>query len=234
MEVKTMPKETYLSEKVAEQLMQYIINNNLKAGDKLPNEFTLAEKLGVGRSTLREGIRSLVSRNVLQTRRGAGTFVAKENVGVIDDPLGFAFIEDKQRLARDLMEIRLMIEPRIAAIAAKNATKEEIDKITHLAKETENIILAGGNHIDKDIEFHSQIAIASKNLVAPTILPIIQNSISIFIDVTASKLRRETIDTHRLIVEAIQRGDEIAASDAVYLHLIYNRQLILEKVSENL
>lgn len=222
-----MPNETYLSEKVAEQLMEYIIKNNLKAGDKLPNEFTLAEKLGVGRSTLREGIRSLVSRNILQTRRGAGTFVAKENVGVSDDPLGFAFIEDKQRLARDLMEIRLMIEPRIAAIAAKNATKDEIEKITNLAEETENIILAGENHIDKDIEFHSQIAIASNNLVAPTILPIIQNSISIFIDVTASKLRRETIDTHRLIVEAIQRRDEIAASDAVYLHLIYNRQLIL-------
>ncbi len=224
-----MANGTYLSEKVAEQLMQYIINNNLKAGDKLPNEFTLAENLGIGRSTLREGIRSLVSRNILQTQRGAGTFVAKENVGVSDDPLGFAFIEDKQRLARDLMEIRLMIEPRIAAMAAKNANRQEIERITRLAEETEDIILSGQNHIEKDVEFHSQIAIASKNLIAPTLLPIIQNSISLFIDVTASQLRRETIDTHRSIVQAIQRHDEIAASDAVYLHLIYNRQIIFAK-----
>ncbi|MDK2808319.1 MAG: GntR family transcriptional regulator, transcriptional repressor for pyruvate dehydrogenase complex [Clostridiales bacterium] len=226
-----MGNKTYLSEKVADLLMQYIIQNNLKAGDKLPNEFTLAQNLGVGRSTLREGIRALVSRNILQTQRGAGTFVAREKVGVNDDPLGFAFIEDKNRLASDLMEIRLMIEPRIAAMAAKNATIEEIERITCLAQETENIILAGQNHNDKDVEFHFEIAKASKNIIAPTLLPIIQKSISIFIDVTASQLRRETIDTHQSIVQAIQRRDEIAASDAVYLHLIYNRQVILKKLN---
>jgi DNA-binding FadR family transcriptional regulator len=225
-----MANETYLSEKVAELLIQYVIDNNLKAGDKLPNEIALAQKLGVGRSTMREGIRSLVSRNILQTQRGAGTFVAKEKVGVSDDPLGFAFIEDKHRLARDLMEIRLMIEPRIAALAAKNATRQEIEQINYLAQETENIILARQNHNDKDVEFHSKIATASKNLIAPTLLPIIQKSISIFIDITASQLIRETIDTHRSIAQAIERRDEIAASDAVYLHLIYNRQVILQKL----
>lgn len=229
-----MENETYLSEKVADLLMQYIFDNNLKAGEKLPNEFTLAQNLGVGRSTIREGIRLLVSRNILQTRRGAGTFVASEKVGVSDDPLGFAFIEDKHRLARDLMEIRLLIEPRIAALAAQNATWQEIEKIKRIAQETENIILADKNHNEKDIEFHSQIAMASKNLVAPTLLPIIQKSISIFIDLTASKLRNETIDTHRSIVRAIELRDEIAASDAVYLHLIYNRQVILHNLSTDI
>lgn len=224
----------YLSEQVSERLMQYIMANNLKAGDKLPNELALAQELGVGRSTVREGIRALVSRNILQSRRGAGTFVVEEKVGVSEDPLGFAFIEDKQRLARDLMEMRLMIEPRIAAMAAKNATRQEMEEIAGLARETEDLILAGQEHNEKDVEFHSKIAAASKNLVAPTILPVIQSSISIFIDVTASQLRRETIDTHRAIVNAICRRDEMGANDAMYLHLIHNRQLIMQKLGDDI
>lgn len=221
-----MEQRTYLSERVTNLLMQYIIDNNLKAGDRLPNEHALAQALGVGRSTVRESIRALVSRNILQTQRGAGTFVSKEKIGVSEDPLGFAFIEDKNRLARDLMEIRILIEPRIAALAAKNATEQEIKQISDLAKETESAILKEEDHNMKDVEFHSKIAVASKNLIAPTLLPIIQKSIALFTDITESQLRMETIETHKTIVRAIEQHDEIAASDAAYLHLVYNRRFI--------
>ena len=68
-------KNTLLAEQVQEQLYDYITAHSMKPGDKLPNEFKLAEQFGVGRSTVREAVKLLVSRNVLETRRGSGTYV---------------------------------------------------------------------------------------------------------------------------------------------------------------
>lgn len=62
-----------LTERVADEIVRTIIGKELNPGDKLPNEFELAAKLGVGRSTVREAIKALVSRNVVEIRRGAGT-----------------------------------------------------------------------------------------------------------------------------------------------------------------
>ena len=79
-----------------------------KPGDRLPNEYELAQRLGVGRSTVREAIKLLVSQNVLEIHRGNGTFVC-EQTGVAADPLGLKFIPGKKKLGLDLCEIRFMI-----------------------------------------------------------------------------------------------------------------------------
>jgi DNA-binding FadR family transcriptional regulator len=65
-------------------------------------------------------VKLLVSRNVLEIRRGKGTFVTLRP-GVADDPLGLAFFKDKHKLASDLIDIRLILEPQIAGFAAQNA-----------------------------------------------------------------------------------------------------------------
>ena len=64
-----------LPERVAEQIISLIADRELKAGDKLPNEFDMAQQLSVGRGTIREAVKILVSRNILEIRRGCGTFV---------------------------------------------------------------------------------------------------------------------------------------------------------------
>ena len=64
-----------------DQIIQVILDRDMKAGDKLPNEYDLARELGVGRSTLREAIKRLVARNILTARQGAGTFVSEKNGG---------------------------------------------------------------------------------------------------------------------------------------------------------
>ena len=94
-----------LAEQVSEKIKQYIILNDLKDGDKMPTEPTLVEIFGVGRSTIREAVKILVSQNILNVRQGSGTYVSEE-IGVISDPLGFSFIRDKNKLARDLLEVR--------------------------------------------------------------------------------------------------------------------------------
>lgn len=212
-----------LGEVTSEKIIELIVDNNLKIGDRLPNEYELAEKLGVGRSTVREAIKALVSRNILEIKRGSGTFI---KCGVADDPFGLTFIKDKLKLAVDLLEIRFMIEPKIASLAAVNATSEDIEEMSKLCDEVEELILKGMPHMEKDIEFHTAIARSSKNLVTTNLVPIINKSISVFIDITNTQLKEETIETHREILEAIKKGNSNEAYDAMLLHLVYNRRNI--------
>ena len=109
-----------LSEQAADQMIQYIQENGYGPGDKLPTEADLSRLLGVGRNTVREAVRVLASRNIVSVRQGSGTFVS-EKQGLADDPFGFSFVEDRVQLTRDLMQIRVMLEPSIAALAAQNA-----------------------------------------------------------------------------------------------------------------
>ncbi|MDR2869403.1 MAG: FadR family transcriptional regulator [Deferribacteraceae bacterium] len=215
-----------LSEITEKRLIEYIKEHGLKAGERLPNESDLSKLLGVGRGTIREAVRMLAGRNVLDVRHGSGTFVAADKIGVGDDPLGFTFIDDKKQLTFDLMEIRMMIEPRIASMAALMADEEQIAEIKALAKAVEMQIHNDVNHINTDILFHSKIAESTGNLVIPNLMPIIQQAIVMFINVTDRDLKQETIETHRAIVDSIEARDPIGASDAMMLHLIYNRNRI--------
>ena len=109
-----------LGEQIEEELMNYILQEPVEIGQKIPNEFELAEKFGVGRSTVREAVKGLVSKGILEVRRGSGTFVIS-TCSPEEDPLGLSKLQDKFKLALELFEVRLMLEPDIAAQAAENA-----------------------------------------------------------------------------------------------------------------
>ena len=111
-----MEKQT-LGEKTAQMLLEMIQKEGFGPGDKLPTEAELVESLGVGRNTVREALRILMSRNIVTIRQGSGTFIS-EKKGVVDDPLGFSMMEDRRRLTEDLIHVRLMLEPEIAMMAA--------------------------------------------------------------------------------------------------------------------
>lgn len=221
-----------LTRQAANRLVHYIIEKNLSVGNKLPNEFELAHTFGISRSTLREAVKALVSRNILEVRQGSGTFVTGPRLGVSEDPLGFTFIKNKQKLAMDLLDMRMAIEPRIAGLAALHATEEEIERMRTLQLEVEQLIHAGKDHMQKDIELHTTIAESSRNLVVPTLIPIIQNAVALFVNITNRELGLETIETHRSIVDAIAAHDAIAASDAMVMHIIYNRHNFTKQFSK--
>ena len=128
-----------LAEQVADQINQVIIDQNINAGEKLPNEFELAARLNVGRGTIREAVKLLVARNCLEIRRGKGTFVV-EKPGQIEDPLGFAYVKDKITLAVDLMELRLQLEPWVAQLAAQRIEENEKDTLRQLCEQVEHKI----------------------------------------------------------------------------------------------
>lgn len=218
-------RDAGLPERLSEQIIQLILDENLKQGDRLPKETVLVERLGAGRSSVREAMKLLQSRNIVRIRQGSGTYVAS-NPGVADDPLGFTFIEDKQRLARDLLEVRFMIEPQMASMAAENATGAQIACIKELCDESQRLAEAGEDYSAADTAFHSAIAESCGNVVVPRLMAVLKSSVPLFIDVTGKKLVTETINTHRDIADAIAAHDSTAAHDAMYLHLVYNRNII--------
>ena len=218
----THPEDKPLSSKLSEELLNYIRSENLKPGDRLPNESILAKKMGVGRSSIREAMKLLASRNIVTIRQGSGTYIS-QTPGMVDDPLGFSFIADKQKLAQDSLEVRFLLEPAIASLAAQNASEEDISLLRRLCQEVEDLVRLGQDHTQKDIEFHTAIAQSSKNVVVPHLIPVINSAIPLLIELTGNTLKQETIDTHRALTDAIAAHNAAAAHDAMYLHLVYNR-----------
>ena len=220
-----------LGARIEDELMRYILQEPVEPGQKIPNEFELAEKFGVGRSSIREAVKGLVSRGILEVRRGSGTYVINTS-SVDEDPLGFGKIEDKYKLALDLFDVRLMIEPEIAALACRNAAEEDLKKLKRLCDETERLYVGGSNHINKDIEFHTCIAHCSKNQVVETLVPVINTAVFTFANLTHRLLKDETLETHRAITNAILKRDSVGARCAMMMHLTYNRQTILQIMEE--
>ena len=190
-----------LAEQVADQINQVIIDQNINAGEKLPNEFELAARLNVGRGTIREAVKLLVARNCLEIRRGKGTFVV-EKPGQIEDPLGFAYVKDKITLAVDLMELRLLCE------------------------QVEHKIRSGEDHGPADKEFHAYVARCTHNSVITEIMPVITYSIEMFTKFKAPRLLEDTIRTHWQIAEAICANDPQKAYDSMYEHVSENSESI--------
>ncbi len=228
-----MKKPTYLtnttlSEQVADTIVNYINDKNLKSNDKLPNELELAKMLGVSRSTIREAIKILISKNILYIKRGSGTYVLDKNL-TDNDPLGLKSISsNKFKIVFDLLEIRFMLEPNLAFSAALKASDKEILNLEKQCKKIEKLILKNENHIQEDIMLHKMIAKASKNKVVENLIPIINSSIYSLCDVTNRTLKDETISMHKEIVSNIKNRDAYGAKYAMEMHLYYNRRAIIE------
>lgn len=220
-------EEKTLPERAADKIIDMIMENAMKPGDRLPTELELIQYLNVGRSTVREAIKLLVSQNIIEVRRGNGTFV-KEQTGVIDDPLGFRFVQDKLKLGLDLCEIRFMIEPTIAALAAERATKKDLEQLREACLKVEELISQGKDYAQWDIKFHTVLAQCTGNCVVHSIVPIITQSVPVFIDITRKGLLQQTIDCHREILEAVCAGDKQSAVKAAMHHLEDNRRNMLD------
>jgi DNA-binding FadR family transcriptional regulator len=216
-----------LGNRAAEDLLRLIRERGYGPGEKLPNEYELSAHLGVSRNTVREAVRALASRNILYIRQGAGTFIS-EKKGVVDDPLGFSLMEDQQKLVEDLMQIRFIIEPQIAALAAQNAAEEDIAILGILCNEIEELIRKRENFTEKDIEFHTQLATCSRNMVMSNLIPVICEGITVFASMVIEQEFEQTLKSHREIFEAVRERRAADAQQAMLYHLLYNRNRFID------
>ncbi len=125
-------KNKMLSQSIADNILSMItIEKRFSVGDKLPNELELSEELNVSRTTLREAIRILVAYDILEIRRGKGTYVAEKT---LEQPQDLEQLASVKVNAKDLYEMRLIFEPEAAYMAAIRGTDAEIKRIADYGK----------------------------------------------------------------------------------------------------
>src|SRR3982750_4797587 len=159
------------SEEVISQLREMIHRGDLRPGDRLPPERDLAKLLGVSRPTLRAGIRSLTAVGILQSRQGAGTFVAKAEESPSPDTSALRLLSALHGFTSDEMfEARLALEMSIAGLAAERATSEQM---TLMAEEITGMYASLSDpeqYLVHDMQFHQTIAAASQNRILTSLM----------------------------------------------------------------
>ena len=147
-----------VSAEILRQLKSAILAGRLKSGDKLPSEKQLAQQFQSSRGSVREAIRTLEQAGLLVVRRGAGggAIVADGDLRHVTDSL-FTLIRLGSVSIHDLTEVRVILEPRIASLAAQRITAEELARIeAYVAKHAE-AIAAGHLHATADLGFHRML-----------------------------------------------------------------------------
>ena len=219
-----------LAEQVADGIMNLIQETPYKAGDKLPTEKELCESTGAGRNTVREALKILASRNVLEIRQGAGTFVS-EKQGIPDDPLGFSMVNDHVKLTKDLLQVRIMLEPQIAALAAQCAKEHEIRELEEILEEMEAAMKKREDYSELDTKFHAKIAQCTHNIVMENLLPVIGKGVAVFAKEVAQTEYDRTWISHRKIFCYIRDHKPFEAEMEMQYHLLYNTSRYEEEQS---
>lgn len=149
-----------LGDLVIQQIQEKISLGIFAPGTKIPTEPTLMAQLGVGRSTVREAIRVLVSAGLLEVRQGDGTYVLDRSSG--HEPLEYRL---RRATAEEIREVRRIIEVETARLAARNRTAADIESMRECLERKRAAITAGDTHgyVTADIAFHSAVAAASGN-----------------------------------------------------------------------
>lgn len=214
-------REKSLSESVADDILAMItIDKKFNVGDKLPNENELSAELKVSRTTLREAIRILVAHNVLEIKRGKGTFVT--NYNNFNENISLEELSTHKLDIKDLYEMRLIFEPQTAYYAAKRATDKELERILYYGKLEEVKILNNEDRTEVERAFHKSIAKATHNEFMNKLMPILYKAIDngVILSDENESILQNTLNDHRMIMEFLENRDAEGAKTAMKLHII--------------
>ncbi len=218
-------------EEVAKQIERLILKK-LKPGDKLPAERELAELLRVSRSSVRDAIRGLELKGLVEPRQGAGTIVRETSSELAADPFTNA-LKRRRELVSELLDFRKMLEPPLAARAATHATADQISEMEEILQRQEGKQAQGDAAVAEDAEFHYSIALASDNSV---VLKVIDTLMDLLRDTRERSLQLEgrpqkSLAGHRRILAAIKRHDAEAAKSAMRRHIEDVEEIVLDNFS---
>lgn len=210
-----------LGEQVALQIAGMISDGRWVPGDKLPTESDLCGALGVGRSTLREALKSLAFIGLVRMRAGDGTYVSEPRHGLLDRILTQGLLKSEQSLA-DVCETRTVLETELAAFAAERATPDDLNAIkTLLDRGTELVERDPKAYSGIDLEFHLTVANCSHNKVLALLLMDIRDLLAEWI-VKSQELPglvANAHDQHKRIFRCIADHDPAGARKEMRAHL---------------
>lgn len=215
------PQQT-LSDRVAETVLERIISKRLQPGDRLPSERALGEQFGVSRTVVREAVRSLVARGVIEVRSGSGLRVAQIRSEAVSDFMSL-YLRGRGTLDYGkVQEVRETIELRIVQLACERATTQDLDTLRAAHARMERAVHDFEEASAADVEFHRTIAKITHNELFLVML----DSIG---DILADVRRRATLgikgrthkalNHHHTILERILARDASGAEAAMRAHL---------------
>jgi GntR family transcriptional regulator, transcriptional repressor for pyruvate dehydrogenase complex len=221
-------KKTKLYEKIAQQIKEMMRYGQLKPGDKLPPERELAERFQVSRSSLRDAIRMLEVMGLVAPRQGEGTVVCEVSAESLMSPLSSMLLH-KRELVSELLDLRRMIEPPLAARAATRSTAAEISRMESILKRQKLKVDRGELAVEEDSEFHYAIAEAAKNTV---VLKVVDVFMDLLRESRARSLQvqgrlQKSFAGHVLIFRAIKRHNASAAEVAMRRHIKEIERIVL-------
>jgi GntR family transcriptional regulator, transcriptional repressor for pyruvate dehydrogenase complex len=226
-------KRQNLHERIAQAIQDMIAEDKLPRGSQLPPEREFAKLLGVNRTTLREAIHLLEQRGLVEMKAGSGTYVTDTISGsILADSIERQFVFGNCT-HEDLVTLREIVEPGVAALAAARAEPEDLARLKDLAEQIEEAFVRGDSkaNTEADVAFHDALAIATHNGA------IIAISAGLHKAMLTSMLAQATIHieegarSHRSVYEAIVARDPARAREAMEFHMTTTRrsQLSLTK-----
>ena len=216
---KRIPKT---SERIARQLVNYIVDHDLVEGTMLPTEKDLVGTLGVGRTTLREALRLLETRGVITIRPGpgGGPVVRRPRPDDLGEGLTL-FLQFAGGSLNDVLEAREALEPMIARLAAERITPEQIEVLEQTIEAMRDNT---GNHhlfLRENRRFHEVIAEATGSVILRTFndtLKSIADGAQVGVEYSARR-HAAVAQAHQVIVDALRKGDTDAAEKAMLAHI---------------
>ncbi len=210
-----------LYEQIVQQIEDSILKGTLKAGDQLPAERDLAQRFGVSRTAVREAVKALREKGLVEAYSGRGTFITDGTSQAVRQSLDLVAKIGQPEGSTHLAEVRAILEPEIAALAAVRA--QESDVIT--MREAVDVMDHAGHdpdaYIEADLDFHLALAEGAAN---PLILSLIDSIVGLLRE---QRLRIFKVPGgpergqihHKKILDAVERRDAVASRAAMKAHL---------------
>ena len=214
-----------VSDAIVDQIIGLISRSMLKSGDRLPSERELCKRFGVGRTSVREALRSLATMGIVDGRVGEGTFVA-DNRQHLERTLRWGMLLDGDDV-ENLIETRLMLESNTAFWAATRAREEDLSAIATQLEGMETSVLDSEGFLEHDLRFHLEIASATQNPIVQRLVSTtrgylqewIKGSLKAPSGNTADRARL-SVQEHRIILEALTAREAEAAREAMSAHIL--------------
>jgi GntR family transcriptional regulator, transcriptional repressor for pyruvate dehydrogenase complex len=220
-----------LCEQVARQVQDMILAGDLPEGSQLPPERELAEKFGVSRTVIREAMKVLRERGLIEVTPGRGSFVTRQNTQTISLYMGL-LVKAREASVAQLHEVRTALEVAAAGYAAARATPDELDRLRLAVQAVEESLSRDSieDVVAAEWNLHSVLADASHNPLFHVLLKPINGALSdvwrLLCHVPNAPRRGQSFHQH--ILDAIERGDVGAAREAMEQHMAQVEQDLAE------
>ena len=230
-----LEREPRLYEKLADKILELISSGSWKPGFRLPPERELSEAFGVSRTVVREAVKALEARGVLESVAGGGVSVRLADFNMVSRSLQtYMQLSNRVDFEIRLNEVRRVLEVEMVALAAARRTAEEVARLREICRQ----MRAGGNTAKEmaelDFSLHVTLAEATQNDLFKVLLAPLIHQLRDHIVLTWEDFPRpveQVFDQHEAIVSAVENGDADGARQAMMKHLMFSRE-VLEDISK--